>query len=308
MEEHFGLYYGWVKPGNPASDQQNYIKRRELAVQFREDFYRKFQPLFLQALSLEEKALEFAYTFGRPKSIGPDKDTQFRELEQRDYIVQIASGSQLLLDLCFSLAENDQGEFPDIYWLCTERCEVFVWKGVSEPFLSDLYRELTAFMAEWGLADKTIAYGFVYLPLVQDLQAAGFEDTFLSLVKQRKDHETDRLRRWDRDPEHVDLDFQHNVFLEPQEVLGQLTHKSKYRYLNMMNNELTSLPEVLGSFPSLEKIYLSNNRITAETLDLEWFQQFSALDQLFISGNPVSADSSCMQELQRALPDCKVSW
>lgn len=88
----------------------------------------------------------------------PDKDTQFREIERREYFLTISVADQARLTLRFSVVENDRGEFPEKFWLATEQCQLRIWKGLPEEFLNKIWRTAGEFLSTWGFQDKTIAY------------------------------------------------------------------------------------------------------------------------------------------------------
>jgi hypothetical protein len=71
--------------------------------------------------------------------------------------------------------------------------------------------------------------------------------------------------------------------------------------LNVTNNSLKKIPETISNLTELRRLNLSNNQLTTLPKGL---QQCKKLKMLNLKGNPISAAE--IQELQQALPECKI--
>ena len=91
------------------------------------------------------------------------------------------------------------------------------------------------------------------------------------------------------------------ILLE-QVFFSKINQLTALTYLNLDRNQLTELPEELGSMRSLIWLRLNHNRLTHLPRDLTGLTH--NLKTLYLLGNPIPAEEK--QRIREALPKCKV--
>ena len=92
--------------------------------------------------------------------------------------------------------------------------------------------------------------------------------------------------------------------IEEKFLAGELTESDyeKVTMLELGGNKLTSIPNGLEKLTQLTYLNLSNNKLT----DVKGLEKLTQLTRLDLTGNP-DLTKAQIDELQKALPDCRIS-
>jgi hypothetical protein len=230
--------------------------------------------------------------------LGPDRDTQFLELEREDLVARIETASGLQADLRPMRVERVVGSPDESVEACDAELRLLAWPAWAEA--EDAWARVATTFDTLGYDERTFDWSFLFADVLAALAARGEEAQVPALVARRRAR---LLERW-REPAFCEVDLGQSAFLDLGPMLASVPTPGRVASLQLHRCELDALPREVERFQAVRSLNLHGNRLTFVP---ELLERLPALEVVNLWRNPVAADAAAIAAFEARRPGVRLA-